>query len=233
MKVRIKFTKTGDLRFIGHLDVMRYFQKLFRRAGIPVKYSEGFSPHPILSFSTPLPLGAESFGEYADVELVETVSSQEAIERMKACSVPEIEILSFKMLDEREENAMASVYAASYIVCPREVPSSDINFDAELVRLMSQDELLVTKTTKKNETTFDILPLIFEYEVLNAAKYETKLLLKAGSTNHIKPELVYEAIYKANGMILPERGLYIKRMDLYTKVDDKLVSLGNIGQDIQ
>ena len=55
MKVRIKFSKYGALRFIGHLDVMRYFQKAIRRAEIDIAYSEGFSPHQIMSFASPYP----------------------------------------------------------------------------------------------------------------------------------------------------------------------------------
>ena len=105
MKVRIRFAKTGALVYIGHLDVMRYFQKLFRRADIPVRYSEGFSPHQILSFSDPLPLGMESEGEYADVELTESIPTDEALRRMWDKSVPQIKIMSFKELDDGCENA--------------------------------------------------------------------------------------------------------------------------------
>ena len=53
MKVRLKFRKYGNMKFIGHLDMMRYFQKAIRRSGIPVCYSEGFSPHMIMSFASP------------------------------------------------------------------------------------------------------------------------------------------------------------------------------------
>ena len=67
MKVRIKFSKTGALKYIGHLDVMRYFQKLMRRADIPIAYSEGFSPHQIMSFAMPLGIGDESIAEYVDI----------------------------------------------------------------------------------------------------------------------------------------------------------------------
>ena len=67
MKIRIKFTKTGNMRFIGHLDILRYFQKLLRRAEVDVKYSEGFSPHPVMSFAQPLGLGDTSEGEYLDL----------------------------------------------------------------------------------------------------------------------------------------------------------------------
>lgn len=54
MKVRVKFAKYGCMKFIGHLDVMRFFQKAIRRAGIDVAYSTGYSPHQIMSFASPL-----------------------------------------------------------------------------------------------------------------------------------------------------------------------------------
>ena len=68
MKLRIKFIKKGQIKFIGHLDVMRYFQKALRRAEVDVAYSSGFSPHQIMSFASPLGVGLESNGEYFDVE---------------------------------------------------------------------------------------------------------------------------------------------------------------------
>ena len=70
MIIRVKFGKEGALRFIGHLDVLRTFQKIFRRADIPMAYSQGFSPHPIMSFALPLGLGLSSEGEYLDAEIV-------------------------------------------------------------------------------------------------------------------------------------------------------------------
>ena len=68
MKLRIKFSKHGTMKFIGHLDIMRYFQKAIRRAEIDVVYTEGFSPHQKMSFAAPLGLGLYSNGEYFDVE---------------------------------------------------------------------------------------------------------------------------------------------------------------------
>ena len=74
MKLRIKFSKHGVMKFIGHLDVMRYFQKAMRRADIDIAYSTGFSPHQIMSFAQPLGVGVESNGEYMDVELNSAIS---------------------------------------------------------------------------------------------------------------------------------------------------------------
>ena len=67
MKIRVKFSKHGAMKFIGHLDIMRYFQKAIRRAEIPIVFTEGFSPHMVMSFASPLGVGIESEGEYMDI----------------------------------------------------------------------------------------------------------------------------------------------------------------------
>lgn len=69
MKARLRFNKMGSMMYIGHLDLMRYFQKLFRRCGLDVSYSKGFNPHQIMSFASPLGLGLTSIGEYLDLSL--------------------------------------------------------------------------------------------------------------------------------------------------------------------
>ena len=69
MKVRIKFAKYGALKFIGHLDVMRYMQKVIRKSEIDVAYSQGFNPHQLLYFASPLGVGLTSEGEYFDIVL--------------------------------------------------------------------------------------------------------------------------------------------------------------------
>ena len=98
MKLRIKFKKYGAVRFIGHLDVMRFFQKAIRRAGIDVAYSQGFSPHQIMAFAAPLGVGLTSNGEYMDIEVNSIASCQDVQERLNRVSVPGIEVISVKIL---------------------------------------------------------------------------------------------------------------------------------------
>ena len=69
MKIRIRFMKRGTMQYVGHLDLMRLFQKVFRRSGFDVAYSNGFNPHQQMSFASPLGLGLTSIGEYLDVSL--------------------------------------------------------------------------------------------------------------------------------------------------------------------
>ena len=87
MKIRIKFAKTGVMKFVGHLDVMRYFQKAIRRAELPIAYSEGFSPHMLLSFASPLGVGISSTGEYFDMVLAEDMKTDEIVKRLNATMV--------------------------------------------------------------------------------------------------------------------------------------------------
>ena len=70
------------MKFIGHLDIMRYFQKAIRRAEIPIAFTSGYSPHMIMSFANPLGVGLTSDGEYFDIELTESIASKEAVRRL-------------------------------------------------------------------------------------------------------------------------------------------------------
>ena len=230
MKVRLRFSKTGALVYIGHLDVMRYFQKLMRRAGIPVAYSEGFSPHQILSFTPPLPLGMESSGEYADIELTESISSETALKKLRAQSVDEIVISSFKALPDRCTNAMASVNAASYSVFADE-KSYDVLKRAVPV-LLQKDSVNVIKKTKKSEKGIDIRPLIYELSA-DDNDHCVNMLISSGSSDNIKPELVIGALADAAGIDQDIPAFDIKRIDQFTFIDENIVSLDDIGSVIQ
>lgn len=100
MRIRIKFRKFGAMKFIGHLDMMRYFQKCMRRAEIDIAYSEGFSPHQIMSFAAPLGVGVTSDGEYLDIEARSTLSSEESLRALNEVMAEGVEIVSYRRLKE-------------------------------------------------------------------------------------------------------------------------------------
>ena len=100
MKVRVKFAEYGALRYIGHLDVMRFFQKALRRAEIDVVYTTGFSPHQVMSFASPLGIGMISTGEYMDIELNSHNGSADFVQRLQAVCPAGIDILAAR--DERK-----------------------------------------------------------------------------------------------------------------------------------
>ena len=121
MKARIKFRKYGSLRFIGHLDVMRFFQKVMRRADIPIAFSGGYSPHMIMSFANPLGIGLTSDGEYFDIELTEAVNSADAVRRMnEACQIEGVEIVSIRRIaEEKKMTGMTILAGADYLTSLR------------------------------------------------------------------------------------------------------------------
>ena len=158
MKIRIKFAKEGNMKFIGHLDMMRYFQKVMRRAGVDIRYSEGFSPHQIMSFAAPLGVGVTSRGEYMDIEVLSTDSSSEMMKRIGNVLTEGVEILSYKQLPDSAKAAMSQVAAADYTVKFREgyEPEDWEDFAAGINDFLKQEQILVLKKTKKGEKETNI-----------------------------------------------------------------------------
>ena len=160
MKARIKFRKYGVMRFIGHLDVMRFFQKAMRRANIPIAFTGGYSPHMIMSFAQPLGVGLTSDGEYLDIELTESISSEDAVRQLNEVSVEGIEILSFVQIsDEKKASGMTIVAAARYeVTCLESKKSAEVtrnipfDWNEKITDFLKQSEITVLKKTKKNDT---------------------------------------------------------------------------------
>ena len=131
MKIRIKFSKQGAMKFIGHLDTMRYFQKVMRRADVDIRYSEGFSPHQIMSFAAPLGVGLTGSGEYLDIEVLSTDSSVEMVKRLNETMVEGVEVLSYRLLPDNAENAMSIVAACDYTIVLRDDYENGLSMTAE------------------------------------------------------------------------------------------------------
>ena len=241
MKIRIKFSKQGNMRFIGHLDIMRYFQKVMRRADVNIRYSEGFSPHQIMSFAAPLGVGLTGSGEYLDIEVLSTDSSAEMVRRMNETMVEGMQVLSYKLLPDEAVNAMSLVAACDYTVRLRagyaeKLGMSDAEFMNGLVSYIDNGNLEIMKKTKKGERLVDLKPLIYEHKVTEDGE-GIFLKLSSGSSNNIKPELVLEAYCSSLGKEFPQFGFAINREDVYadkgTETAHNFVTLESFGEDIE
>lgn len=235
MKIRIKFAKLGVMKFVGHLDIMRYFQKAMRRAGIDIMYSEGFSPHQKMSFAAPLGVGLTSRGEYFDIEVYTTMSSKEAVRRLNEAMVEDMEVLSYRLLPDNAKNAMSLVGAADYRVCFRERCLSNEEMTQKWTEFINRETIRVVKTTKKGEALTEIRPLIMEGTLLSEEGMTPAIFLKlvTGSENNLKPELVMQAFAEHAGMILPPFGILTERLELYGKTEaGELLPLEEFGTEI-
>lgn len=241
VKIRIKFQKTGAIRYIGHLDVMRFYQKCIRRAQIPVCYTGGFSPHQMLTFAAPLSVGLESYGEYLDVEVESITTSEDFIRRLNEASIPEIKIVSVKRLPENAGNAMASVAAAGYKVqfredgCPGLFTGSDDEINACLNDFMGLSQIPYEKEGKKGVREVDLRPGIFSL-LWHPDSHSIEMLLDASSGDNVKPAQVLDALLSRYSQKLASNALKIVRLDTYTRLPSendepgKLVSMDEIGE---
>lgn len=218
MKIRIKFSKSEAMRFIGHLDIMRYFQKAIRRAGIDIAYSEGYSPHQIMSFAAPLGVGLSSNGEYFDIEVNSYTSSEDMKKRLNEQMASGIEILEITMLNEKAKNAMASVAAAEYSVRFRKGYEPCFDYASQISSFYSRPSIKVIKKTKKSEATLDLKPAIYSLTVSKEADDTAviHMLVDASSSGNIKPGLVMEAFMEENDTTLSKFALAVTREDTYT-----------------
>lgn len=241
MKIRIKFSKQGNMKFIGHLDIMRYFQKAIRRADVNIRYSEGFSPHQIMSFAAPLGVGLTGSGEYLDIDVLSTDSSKEMIRRLNDTMVEGMEILSYKRLPDDAANAMSLVAACDYTITLRDdydngLSCTDEEFFANLMLFIESGNLEVVKKTKKGEKLMDLKPLIYEKR-LTADGKGIFLKLSSGSLANMKPELLLEAYCKSLGKEYPAFGFCINREEVYadrgSDTSHVFIPLEEFGDDIE
>lgn len=249
MKIRIKFRKYGTMKFIGHLDVMRYFQKAIRRAEVNIRYSEGFSPHQIMSFAAPLGVGITSNGEYVDIEVHSTGTTAEMLERLNAVMAEGFEIAEYKLLPDTATNAMSSVAAADYTLTFRpgyepEEESAEEWFK-KLTAFFDQPQVMVLKKTKKGEKEMDLKPLIYDLGVIagnDAAQAQLFMKISTGSASNIKPELLLDAYYKALGKERSPFAFMVQREEVYADQASEhereqgihsFIPLGALGQDIK
>lgn len=250
MEVRIKFAKYDTMKFISHLEVMRYFQKAVRRCGLDVAYSEGFNPHQIMSFAAPLGVGQTSESEYFDIELHTAPSMEELVERLNAVMTDGMHIMGAEILPPpvpqvKRETAMALVAASSYLVMRKDGYEEDTlaeELREKFTQFISQETIPFIKKSKKTEAEVDLATFIFEASSTGkttkfSGQYKNGLvfymLLSAGSINNIKPDMVMEAFYTFLGKEYNPYAYQVHRLETYADLALRKVSQADIAKKTQ
>lgn len=185
-KYRICFSKDGAMRFIGHLDLLRLFQRAIKRSGLPVAYSAGFNPHQLISFAMPLPIGHSGTAEYTDVEFLYPLDD---IIFPLATQLPNgLQIISVRQLRHEERAAAALTAAAMYEI---EFPNP-INLEKRVSEILSEKSIVIEKKTKSGVGAADIRPDIIRLHVKEKTLFA---MLASGSARNLKPELLVKYIY--------------------------------------
>ncbi len=230
MKIRVKYTKMGPLRYIGHLDVMRYFQKAIRRADWDIAYSQGYSPHQLITFAAPLGLGITSEGEYFDADMCSVTSGADMKDRLNRTMAEGMEVRAVVALDDDAKTAMAAVAGSDYRISFRDgycIPSDILS---GISAFYEQEEIVVQKRSKTKEMQMDIKPFLY---ALSAEDDAIFMRVSAGSVVNIKPELVLEAVCRFMDVEYQRFAFRIHRLETYMRDGNgELVSLLHAGKEI-
>jgi radical SAM-linked protein len=167
MKVRVRFSKHGKVRFTSHRDVARIWERALRKATVPVAYSEGFSPRPKLSFGLALPTGHESLGEYLDVDIKDPAPDGFDVDafpaRLDPCLPVGFHVQGAVEIDPGTPSLQQAVVSCTWRI---EVGGLGVAELAERVdRLLAADSLVTTRERKGRQVTDDLRPAILALEL--------------------------------------------------------------------
>ena len=215
MRAIFRFGKTGRLKYVSHLDLQRYMQRAFNRTELPIAFSQGFNPHPVMSFASALAMGWISEYEILDVKLDKPVTKEFALKEMRSALPEELYVYDVKFVDDRHASMMALVKMSDYEI--KIFENADKIMAAAREFLLS-DTVMAIRKTKSSEREINIRPLcVYMSSQENILK--TRLMLTEADT--LKPDLLLKTLSEMAGIETPRAE--IKRV--------KLIGLAKSGRE--
>jgi len=190
-RYRIEFAKTEAMRFTGHLDLHRAWERTFRRAQLPLAYTQGFSPHPRIQLAAALPLGMLGEAELLDVWLEQAIDPGEVLERTRRAAPPGIWVIDVQSADLREATLQQQVVAAEFRAIPGE-PISTGELENRVARVLS----LPSIERERRGKHYDLRPLILDLEAEGATDVPVALRMRLAARESAtgRPEEVLVAL---------------------------------------
>lgn len=207
--LRLLFEKTGDSVWISHLDLMRVFQRAFRRAGLLLKHSQGFTPRAIVSIALPLSVGMESQCELLDFELEDgTVPSAEQLNEKLPAGIRVRKVYEA----ERKIKELTHLHAEIVLTYDKGVPEGA---EAGIRELFSRQELIMEKHSRKGRTETNILPMLCEFVMTNPDANTLKWnVLVCAQNPSLNPQLLVSALEIYAPQWKPD-GVFCRRVEIY------------------
>lgn len=209
-KIRLRFTKTGKAAYISHLDLMRTMQRALGRAGVPVRYSEGFNPHALISILLPLPVGVESLCELMDIRVHEEVDLH-ALPALLTKFMPE----GIRVTGAWEGGLRNAELKWLRV---RGVLEYDGGADSERVPalqgLFERPSLIVSRRTKSGESEFDLKSGLREIAFADAPEGAALEAVLSAQDPAVKPELISAALRRHVPALSPDFARFI-RLETY------------------
>ena len=186
MRIRITFQKLGALRYTGHLDLHKLWERAARRAELPLAYSQGFHPQPKMNIAAALPLGFSSRCEVLDMRLEHDIQLEGLVEKLQGTLPTGIQVTSVESVDERAPTLQTQVVSAEY-----EVSLAEADFGSEVTRKIESVLELESIVRVRREKEYDLRPLIETLELMDG-KILMKLAAREGATG--RPEEVLDML---------------------------------------
>ena len=227
--IRCKFKKEGDMIYTSHLDLQRLLHRAFRRADIAIVHSQGFNPHPKMSYGHALALGTESQGEYLDVEIEsDEISIDEFLSRLNAAMPVGISFIKAMEITKQTPSLTSTIEYGEYLFnIDLEKPLSKEFVKGRVVDFMSKNEILISKKNKKGKTVeVDIRPMIKHFDVIDVEENFVTFgaTIATGSKANLNTNILVPMIVEMLGLDMDPLDVDILRRDLYKLEDGQLVS---------
>ena len=216
MAKRLLFQKQGDAIYISHLDLMRLFQRAFKRAGLNLKHTQGFSPRAMVSIALPLSLGSGSSCEILDFELVgqEELSHDEIKARLNVALPDGVRVLECYESDRKVKH-LTHLDVAVVLEYDAGVPEGALD---ALEKLFGRESLTVTKRGKNGPTEQDIIPMMFGLQMVRDNDWMLRINVRICAQNpSLNPQLIITALENELSEYKPDFSFYHR---LETIADD-------------
>lgn len=228
MILRVIFNKKNYLKYLGHLDVMRLFQRSFGRADIQIKHSEGFNPHPKFSIANPLSLGIESEEEYMDIDLDDKIPVEDFIQRMNNVLPQDIQIIKGAYLEKEE--SLASIIAWAFYEMKFDINEKKNKIELESIfsNWLSKEEIIITRLRKKGkrkiESNENIKNFIWNLVIKHTegSKITIEVLLRSGGNGNLRPNDFIDALNRDTNLGIDLDSLTMRRLGLYAEKDSNI-----------
>ena len=226
--IRAKYKKEDDMIFISHLDLQRLLQRAFRRAEINLSYSQGFNPHPKMSYGNALALGVESQGEYVDIEIEDDIEVKEFLERINEQLPDGIKFVKGQEIDPKTPSLSSIIVYGEYIFnIDLEVPLSKEFVKSRVLNFVKSKEIIITKKNKKGKKVeVDIRPMIRNFDLVSLDDNRVTFVstIATGSKANLNINILIPQILDMLNLDMDPREVGVLRRDLYKVEDGQLVT---------
>ena len=214
--VRIWFTKLNRAKYISHLDLNRCMTRVIHRARIPIWYTEGFNPHPFITFALPLSLGIQGKRESMDIRLIENMDKKELINRLNLCLPEDIRVFDVTDQVMKPKEIAYALFEVDFT--PENIALAELT--KSLNEFFEKDSIFVEKKTKSGFKTIDLKAELNKFEFKNEDGFiKLFLTLPAGNTNNVNPILFINEFKKLAGNSffydITRLNLYNRNMEIF------------------